>query len=168
MRIEARGIDPTTGEPDRHGVPQIACPARQDEVNPQFTCRSCPSALRVETHPAIDDRGGPFYMVDAVECGFEGEPMSLPARLLAFPSFHSGMVKGAPSRVESGVACPLLARPDRAAPISLAIEGVRWVPIGNCRTCQFYRGTEGKQNRPSSEDRTDVGILCAAPLAGNE
>jgi hypothetical protein len=26
MRIEARGIDPLSGRPDPHGLPQIVCP----------------------------------------------------------------------------------------------------------------------------------------------
>ena len=72
MRIDIRGIDPASGKPDPHGIPQVACPARREDVNPQFTCLNCPFAASVETHEAVDDWGLAFRMVDAVECAFIG------------------------------------------------------------------------------------------------
>ncbi len=157
MRIEARRIDPVTGEPDSHGIPQIACPGCRTEVNPQFTCRDCPCALELESHQAIDDRGDPFYLVDAVDCGFLDESRRMEAVERRFPNLLEGIVEGVQPRVEPGVICALLSWPGRAAPVSLEVDGAKWVPLGNCRSCQFYRGVEG-------DPRTGgVVVVCTAP-----
>ena len=162
MRIESRGIDPITGEPDRHGIPQIACPARRDDVNPQFTCLDCPCAGELETHQAIDDRGAPYYIVDAVDCLFEEGSRRLDAYWQQFPSLLAGVVENAPPRVEPGVVCPLLASPKRSAPLCLEVDGVRRIPVGNCRSCQFYRGVEGDRGERSLGSSAGV-VVCAAP-----
>jgi len=162
LRIEATHIDPMTGEPDPHGIPQIACPARCGEVNPQFTCLRCPFARGLETHQAVDDRGSPFFLVDAVECAFEGEGRSLPARLQAFPTPLMGVVEGAAPRMEAGVICPLLAWPGQSAPLWLEADGAAWVPIGNCRSCQFFRGMEGEADKGRA---AVASVICSCPDA---
>lgn len=164
MWIKARGIDPLTGEADRHGIPQIACPARQGDVNPQFTCRDCPCARQLEMHQAIDDRGDPFYIVDAVQCDFDRQPQQLVALWRSFPSLLEGLVENPPPRVEPGVACPLLSWPDRTAPLAVDIDGVSWAPEGNCRSCQFYRGSEGNPTACSLGEGAGVRVVCSAPL----
>ncbi len=165
MRIQATRIDPMTGELDPHGMPQIDCPGRGGEVNPQFTCLQCPCALELETHQAIDDRGGPYYLVDAVDCGFEGEGRSLPARWQSFATPLMGLVEGAPPRVEMGVICPLLSWPGQSAPVSLEVEGAKWVPVGNCRTCQFYRGIGGESKPSVAAGEARASVLCSSPIA---
>ncbi len=159
MRIQATRIDPMTGEPDPHGIPQIDCPGRRGEVNPQFTCLRCPCAMELETHQAIDDLGGPYYLVDAVKCTFQADPRSLPAQRQRFPT----LVAGGPPRVELGVICPLLSWPDRSAPLWIEMEGKKWVPVGNCSSCQFYRGLEREPG--SSAVVGGAHLLCSAPLA---
>ncbi len=168
MRIEATRIDPITGERDPHGIPQIACPGCRSEVNPQFTCLRCPCALEMETHQAVDDRGGPYYLVDVVECGFEGESRALPAQRQQFPTLLAGLVEGAPPRVGLGVVCPLLSWPGQSAPLLLEIEGEKWVPVGNCRTCQFYRGVEGVLELSAADGESRAAVLCASPLAPSQ
>ena len=165
MRIEATRIDPMTGEPDPHGIPQIACPGCGGDVNPQFTCLNCPCAVQLETHPAVDDRGSSYYLVDAVECSFGGGHRKLPARQRRFPTPLAALVAEAPPRVELGVVCPLLSWPGKSAPLLLEIEGVKWVPVGNCRTCQFYRGIEGDPRVYSAGGEAEAAVLCASPLA---
>jgi hypothetical protein len=160
VRVQATHIDPITGESDPHGIPQVACPARGEEVNPQFTCLRCPCAKELETHQAIDDRGGPYYLVDAVECGFRGEGQGLPTRQQRFPTPLAGLVEGAPPRVELGVVCPLLAWPGQSAPAWLEVDGAKWVPVGNCRSCQFYRGIKGEVSRPEAPAR----LICSCPV----
>ena len=141
----------------------MACPARGDDVNPQFACRSCPFASEMETHDAVDDLGQPYQIVDAVECRFSGGPADLPTRWLEFPSLLAGVVPDAPPRIEAGVACPLLSSPDRTAPMCIELDGVRWVPTGNCRTCQFYRGTKGTQLAFSPGADAGVIVVCTGP-----
>lgn len=68
VKIAARRIDSITGEDDPHGIPQMDCPARGGEINPQFSCRDCPCALSLDTHEVVDDRGDRFQMVIAEEC----------------------------------------------------------------------------------------------------
>ncbi|MHB0871548.1 MAG: hypothetical protein ACYC66_08955 [Chloroflexota bacterium] len=165
MRIEATHIDPYTEEPDPHGIPQIACPACDREVNPQFSCLRCPCAVELETHQAVDDRGSPFYLVDAVECSCREGGRRLVAELREFPTLLTGVVEGALPRVEPGVACPLLAWPGQSAPVALEIDGVRWVPVGNCRSCQFYRDIEEDAGRRSPEGEASVVVICSAPPA---
>lgn len=133
-------------------------------MNPQFTCLSCPCAAEVETHEVIDDRGDPYYLVDAVGCGFEGESRRLSAVEQRFPSLLAGVVENAPPRVELGVSCPLLSWSGRSAPVSLEIEGTGWVPVGNCRSCQFYRGIEGSPRAGFPEGESGQAVVCAAPL----
>ncbi len=159
MRIAAHRIDPATGEPDPYGIPQIACPARGDDVNPQFTCRDCPCAERVDTQEAIDDLGQPFYMVDAVECAFEDAAKRLRARAQPFPTPLTGLVPGAGPRVELGVHCPLPALGRPAPPLSVRLEEQVWVPVTHCRLCQFFRGLAGEV----SADAGDASVVCSAP-----
>jgi hypothetical protein len=162
--IKAKGIDPISDDPDPHGIPQIACPARRDDVNPQFTCLNCPCAASLDTHQAVDDRGAPFYLVDAVDCRFEENQNELDAVWREFPSLLSGFVENPPPRVEPGVACPLLSSPGCTAPLVLEIDGKKWVPVGNCRSCQFFRGLEGTQRDYRSGAGAGVVLVCAAPL----
>lgn len=158
------GIDPYTGEYDPHGIPQIDCPARLDQVNPQFTCRHCPCAIEMETHQAIDDRGSPFHVVDAVECGFDGEPSLLAALWQRFPSLLEGLIDDAPPRTEPGVPCPLLTWPKRSAPILVEVDGVRWIPVSHCCACQFYRGTKGRETTPGMVGQdAGLAVVCASP-----
>lgn len=164
MKIRARGIDPITGEADPHGIPQIACPARRDDVNPQFTCRVCPFAAEVEEHQAVDDLGAPFYMIDAVECTFDGEPVRLPASWQRFPNPFGRKAEPPLPLVEPGVPCPLLTWPERSAPVTLESDGARWVPVGTCRTCQFCRGVEGERIPGSPGAGAGVGVICTAPV----
>lgn len=164
MRIDATRIDPITGDCDLHGIPQIACPARRDEVNPQFTCLNCPCAGGLETHQAIDDRGAPYHIVDAVDCQFEEMEERLAAVWREFPTLLAGIVENPAPRVEPGVVCPLLSDPGRSAPLVLDIGGEKWVPVGNCRSCQFYRGLEGSQREYFPEAEAGVLLVCAAPV----
>ncbi|MGE5620445.1 MAG: hypothetical protein ACM3US_14460 [Sphingomonadaceae bacterium] len=165
MRIEAIRIDPYTEEPDPHGIPQIACPACGRQVNPQFTCLRCPCAAGLQTHEAVDDRGSPFHLVDAVECSHQGGDSRLPAEVREFPTLLTGVVEGASPRVEPGVVCPLLAWPEQVAPLALEIDGERWVPVGNCRSCQFFRGIEKDAEERTQEGREPVFVVCSAPPA---
>lgn len=166
MKIHARGIDPETGEPDQHGVPQMACPARRDDVIPQFTCRRCPCAAGVETHEAIDDLGQPFHLVDAVECTFQDKASGLPVVWQQFPNPSARAVKDVIRRTEAGVACPLPAMGLPVPPISLRMEGNVWVPVSHCRLCQFHRGVKGEISTAAL--RLDAGavVVCSAPEMG--
>ena len=163
MKIQARGIDPLTGDPDPHGIPQIACPARREDVNPQFACLTCPCAGELDTHQAVDDRGAPYYIVDAVDCLFGDYERRIAATWREFPSLLAGIVENAPFRIEPGVVCPLLTVPERSAPLVLEVDGTRWVPVGNCQSCQFYRGLEGSKNKYKSGADAGVVLVCAAP-----
>ncbi len=132
-------------------------------MNPQFTCRTCPFAVDTDVHQAIDDLGQPFYIVDAVECAYDGSLRTLPSVWRRLPSLLEGVRESAPPRVEPCVACPLLTSPERFAPLMQEIDGVRWVPVGHCRTCQFYRGIEGERTACSPDADAGLGVVCAAP-----
>ncbi len=162
MKIRAHGIDPNTGELDPHGVPQIACPGRRDDVNPQFTCRRCPCAADVETHEAVDDLGQPFHLIDAVECVFQEADRKLPTAWQRFPNPLAGRVNSVPPRMEAGVACPL---PTMGPPVLPRMGGNVWVPVSHCRLCQFHRGVEGEIRMVTLGERGSAMIVCSAPEA---
>lgn len=163
LRLRAHGIDPDTGGPDPHGVPQIVCPARQDDVNPQFTCRRCPCAAGVETHEAVDDLGQPFHVVNCVECAFEDRVRKLPTVWQRFTNPLAGVVKGALPRTEPGVACPLPALGLPVPPSSLRLGNDVWVPVSRCRLCQFHRGIEGEIQQAALGGSASAVIVCSAP-----
>jgi hypothetical protein len=153
LRIESIGVDPASGRPDPHGIPQIACPARREEVNPQFTCLSCPCAASLESHDAVDDRGMAFQVVDAVQCDYRESETLLSVATQSFPNALRPSAMVAQTITRPGVACPLLRRPERIAPLAVEVGRERWVPVSACRSCQFYRGVAGD---PES-------VTCAAP-----
>ncbi len=144
-------------------MPQIACPARRDDVNPQFTCRNCPCAADVETHEAVDDLGQPFRLVDTVECVFQEVVRKLPAVWQSFPSPLAGVVKGVLPRMEAAVACPLPAMGLPAPPMSLRMDGKVWTPVSHCRLCQFHRGVERVFRPAASGVSAGTVVVCSAP-----
>jgi hypothetical protein len=162
LRIQSSGIDPASGRPDPHGIPQIACPARRGEVNPQFTCLSCPCAASLEYHDAVDDRGLPFRVVDAVQCSYRERESRLPVSTRPFPNAlrPSAMATTLP---RPAVACPLLRSPERIAPLAAEVDGKRWVPLSTCRSCQFYRGAAGEPAATGGGAAEPATVLCAAP-----
>jgi hypothetical protein len=163
MIIVATHVDAETGKADRYGLPQIACPAHMDDVNPQFACRDCPCSAGLQTHEAVDDRGQPFHIVDVVECEYRGRARLLKSAPVPFPSFLEGITGNAFTIVKPGAPCPLLVAPERFATISTVVEGTRWVPAGNCCSCQFYRGTDVSQQTVSTGIDSGLGIVCSAP-----
>lgn len=162
MKLHAFGLDPTTGAPDPHGIPQIACPACRREVNPQFTCRTCPCALEVETHEAVDDLGLPFRVVDSVDCRFAGKVRRLDCVWMEFPNPLAGVAVGARPRREPGVPCALAASgsPD---PAKAEKDGRTWAPVSRCGACQFCVEIEGNQSDCSPGEDAGLSVSCAAP-----
>jgi hypothetical protein len=133
-------------------------------VNPQFTCLGCPCAASLESHDAVDDRGLPFQVVDAVECEYREMEAELAVSMQSFPNALgvAGRMMEALSR--PAVACPLLRRPGRVAPLSVEVEGERWVPVSACRSCQFYRGVVGAPADGSRREAAPAAVVCAAPI----
>lgn len=160
MRIEVKGVDPASGELDPHGIPQIACPARRDDVNPQFTCLTCPCAVSLETHEAVDDLGLAFHLVDAVECDFREGQRALAISELPFPDRLRGNRQISATLVAQAVECPLLRRPEVISPLAVEANGRRWVKTASCGSCQFYRGLAGES--AGAVDGSQY-VQCSAP-----